>query len=127
MFGDGFDPAFAYTNENFTGNLQRSTETQPNSTTLSYTQRVWSTRPYGGAGLDATYMGRPGVYLGCGGGGGSFTGPWGGSSVPFAILNGQSIGTEAEHMVLPLQPGANKLVLGGEDSTFQFNVQVDAA
>ena len=43
------------------------------------------------------------------------------------ILNGQSIGTESEHMVLPLQPGANKLILGGDDSTFQFNVQVDAA
>jgi len=43
------------------------------------------------------------------------------------ILNGQSIGTESEHMVLPLQPGANKLVLGGEDSTFQFNVQIEAA
>jgi CRP-like cAMP-binding protein len=43
------------------------------------------------------------------------------------ILNGQVIGTESEHMVLPLQPGANKLVLGGEDSSFQFNVQVDPA
>ena len=43
------------------------------------------------------------------------------------ILNGQSIGTESDHMVLPLQPGANKLVLGGDDSSFQFNVQVDAA
>lgn len=43
------------------------------------------------------------------------------------ILNSQSIGTESEHMVLPLQPGANKLILGGEDSTFQFNIQVDAA
>jgi len=43
------------------------------------------------------------------------------------ILNGQTIGTEAEHMVLPLQPGANKLVLGGEDSHFQFNIRVDAA
>jgi len=43
------------------------------------------------------------------------------------ILNGQSMGTESEHMALPLQPGANKLVLGGEDSTFQFNVQVDPA
>jgi len=43
------------------------------------------------------------------------------------ILNGQPIGTESEHMVLPLQPGANKLVLGAEDSTFQFNIQVDAA
>lgn len=42
------------------------------------------------------------------------------------ILNGQSIGTESEHMALPLQPGANKLTLGGEDSTFQFSVQVDA-
>ena len=39
-------------------------------------------------------------------------------------LNGQSMGTESEHMALPLQPGANKLVLGGEGSTFQFNVQV---
>jgi hypothetical protein len=29
--------------------------------------------------------------------------------------------------VLPLQPGANKLVLGGDDSTFQFNVQVEPA
>jgi CRP-like cAMP-binding protein len=43
------------------------------------------------------------------------------------ILNGQSIGTESEYMALPLQPGTNKLTLGGEDSTFQFNVQVDAA
>ena len=43
------------------------------------------------------------------------------------ILNGQSIGTESEHMVLPLQPGANKLVLGGDDSSFQFNVQVEPA
>lgn len=43
------------------------------------------------------------------------------------ILNGQPIGTESEHMVLPLQPGANKLVLGAEDSAFQFNIQVDAA
>ena len=43
------------------------------------------------------------------------------------ILNGQSIGTESEHMVLPLQPGTNKLVLGADDSTFQFNIQVDAA
>lgn len=42
------------------------------------------------------------------------------------ILNGQSIGTESEHMILPLQPGANKLVLGGDDSPFQFNVQVGA-
>ena len=42
------------------------------------------------------------------------------------ILNGQSIGTESEHMVLPLQPGANKLTLGGDDSTFQFNVQIEA-
>lgn len=41
------------------------------------------------------------------------------------ILNGQSMGTESEHMALPLQPGSNKLVLGGEDSTFQFNVQVE--
>ena len=41
------------------------------------------------------------------------------------ILNGQSMGTESEHMALPLQPGANKIVLGGEGSTFQFNVQVD--
>ena len=41
------------------------------------------------------------------------------------ILNGQAMGTESEHMAVPLQPGANKLVLGGEDSTFQFNVQVD--
>lgn len=43
------------------------------------------------------------------------------------ILNGQSMGTEAEHMALPLQPGTNKLTLGGDDSTFQFNVQVEAA
>ena len=43
------------------------------------------------------------------------------------ILNGAAIGTESEHMVLPLRPGANKLILGAEDSTFQFNVQVDAA
>ena len=43
------------------------------------------------------------------------------------ILNGQSMGTESEHMALPLQPGANKLTLGGEDSTFQFNVQVESA
>lgn len=43
------------------------------------------------------------------------------------ILNGQAIGTEAEHMALPLQPGANKLVLGGEESSFQFNVQVESA
>lgn len=43
------------------------------------------------------------------------------------ILNGQAIGTESEHMVLPLQPGANKLTLGGDDSTFQFNVQVEPA
>lgn len=42
------------------------------------------------------------------------------------ILNGRSIGTEAEHMVLPLQPGSNQLVLGGDDSTIHFNVQVDA-
>jgi len=42
------------------------------------------------------------------------------------ILNGQAMGTESEHMALPLQSGANKLVLGGEDSTFQFNVQVDS-
>ena len=42
------------------------------------------------------------------------------------ILNGQTIGTESEHMVLPLQPGANKLVLGADDSTFHFNVQVEA-
>jgi signal-transduction protein with cAMP-binding, CBS, and nucleotidyltransferase domain len=41
------------------------------------------------------------------------------------ILNGQAMSTESEHMAMPLQPGANKLVLGGEDSTFQFNVQVD--
>ncbi|NBU68770.1 MAG: hypothetical protein EBS49_04005 [Verrucomicrobia bacterium] len=31
------------------------------------------------------------------------------------------------HMVLPLKPGTNKLVLGGDDSSFQFNVQVDPA
>ena len=43
------------------------------------------------------------------------------------ILNGQSIGTESDHMVLPLQPGANKLVLGGDDSHFQFNVQIETA
>ncbi|NBR64139.1 MAG: FHA domain-containing protein, partial [Verrucomicrobia bacterium] len=43
------------------------------------------------------------------------------------ILNGHAIGTEAEHMVLPLKPGINKIVLGGDDSSFQFNVQVDAA
>jgi len=42
------------------------------------------------------------------------------------ILNGQPIGTESEHMVLPLQPGTNKLLIGGDDSTIQFNVQVDA-
>lgn len=41
------------------------------------------------------------------------------------ILNGQTMGTESEHMALPLQQGANKLVLGGEDSPFQFNVLVD--
>jgi len=43
------------------------------------------------------------------------------------MLNGQSMGTESEHMALPLQPGSNKLVLGGDDSTFQFNVQVEPA
>ena len=43
------------------------------------------------------------------------------------ILNGQSIGTESEHMVLPLRLGPNQLVLGGEESTFQFTVQVDPA
>jgi len=43
------------------------------------------------------------------------------------ILNGQAIGTEADHMFLPLQPGANKLTLGGEDSAFQFNIQVESA
>jgi len=43
------------------------------------------------------------------------------------ILNGQSMGTEFEHMTLPLRPGANKLTLGGEDSSFQFNVQVNPA
>lgn len=43
------------------------------------------------------------------------------------ILNGQTIGTESEHMVLPLQPGANKLVLGAEDSRMEFNVQIGAA
>ena len=43
------------------------------------------------------------------------------------ILNGQPIGTEAEHMVLPLQPGTNKLILGGEDSRFEFNIQVEPA
>lgn len=43
------------------------------------------------------------------------------------ILNGQAIGTESEHMVLPLQPGANQLILGADDSNFQFNVQVEPA
>jgi len=43
------------------------------------------------------------------------------------ILNGQVIGTEAEHMVLPLMPGTNKLILGGDDSSIQFNILIEAA
>ncbi len=43
------------------------------------------------------------------------------------ILNGQAIGTESEHMALPLQPGANHLVLGDDASGFQFNIQVEPA
>jgi CRP-like cAMP-binding protein len=43
------------------------------------------------------------------------------------ILNGQAIGTESEHMILPLPPGASQLSLGDESSQFRFTVHVDPA
>ena len=41
------------------------------------------------------------------------------------LLNGQPIGTEAEHMVLPLSQGENHLTLGVEGSSFQFTILLE--
>lgn len=41
------------------------------------------------------------------------------------LVNGKGIGTEAEHMFLPLKLGENHLTLGDETSLFQFTIRVD--
>ena len=41
------------------------------------------------------------------------------------LLNGQPIGTEAEHMTLPLLQGENHLTLGAEGSSFQFTLLLE--
>ena len=41
------------------------------------------------------------------------------------LLNGQPIGTEAEHMTLPLSQGENHLTLGAEGSSFQFTILLE--
>lgn len=41
-------------------------------------------------------------------------------SLTGTLVNGHAIGGEAEETMVPLRPGENLIVLGGEDSPFRF-------